>query len=116
MIATFVLLGSFLPFAMRGDCEIEMMVVPAARVECRLAMRAAGIRVEVVRDGQLSAAGTAEHGWRFPFGWRPWLDGMVGQGVMAVFAGVIRRAAFHFDGHNIEWRMVVEAARLGVEI
>ena len=35
---------------------------------------------------------------------------------MAVFAGVIAAAAFHFDGHDIEWRMVVEAARLGVEI
>jgi hypothetical protein len=101
---------------MRRDCEIEMMVVPAAGVECSLAMRAAGIRVEVVRDSQFDAAGAAEHGWRFPFGWRPGLDGVVGQGIVAVFAGVIRGAAFHFDGHDIEWRIVVEAARLGVEI
>jgi hypothetical protein len=101
---------------MRPDCEIEIMVVAAPWIERSLTLRAAGIRVEVVRDSQLSAAGAAEHRWRFPFAWRPWFDGVVGQGIMAVFAGVIRRAAFHFDGHNIEWRMVVEAARLRIEI
>jgi hypothetical protein len=41
---------------------------------------------------------------------------VVGQSIMAVFAGIIRRAAFHFDGDNVEWGVIVEAARLRIEI
>ena len=81
-----------------------------------MAIGALGIRVEVVRDGQLGTARAAEDGWRFPFRWRPWLDGVVGQGIVAVFAGIICRAAFHFDGHDVEWGVVVQAARLRIEI
>jgi hypothetical protein len=35
---------------------------------------------------------------------------------MAVFAGIIRRATFHLDGDNVEWGVIVEAARLRIEI
>ncbi len=41
---------------------------------------------------------------------------MAGQGIVAIFAGIVRRAAFHFDGDNVEWGVIVEAARLRIEI
>src|SRR5579863_7039873 len=101
---------------MRLDCEIEMIVVPASGVERSVAMRAAGTRVEVVRDAQLDAAGAAKDSCRVPFGYRPWLDGVVGQSFMAVFARIKGCATFHFDGDNIERGVIVEAARLSIEI
>jgi hypothetical protein len=41
---------------------------------------------------------------------------MVGKGVMAVFAGVVGGAAFHFDGDDVGGAVVVEAAGLGIEV
>ena len=35
---------------------------------------------------------------------------------MAVFAGVVGRAALHFDGDDVRVRMVVRATRLWIEI
>ena len=41
---------------------------------------------------------------------------MIGQGGVTVFAGVVGLAAFCFDGDDVEGRVVVEAAGLGVEV
>jgi len=41
---------------------------------------------------------------------------MARERVVAIFAGVVGPAAFHFDGDYVEWRVVVEAAGLGVEV
>jgi hypothetical protein len=41
---------------------------------------------------------------------------MVGEGVVAVFAGVEEAAAFHFDSDDVERRVVMETAGLGIEI
>jgi hypothetical protein len=35
---------------------------------------------------------------------------------MAVFAGVVSGAAFHFDGDDVERRVVVKAASLRIEV
>jgi hypothetical protein len=35
---------------------------------------------------------------------------------MAVFAGIVGRAALHFDGDDVRVRTVVHAARLRIEI
>ena len=35
---------------------------------------------------------------------------------MAVFAGIVGRAALHFDGDDVRVHMVVHAARLRIEI
>lgn len=96
--------------------EIERVVVSAGGIEGGVAGRAAGVGLEVGGDGQLGAAGAAEDGWVVPFGLRPDLDGMVGKGIVAVFAGVIDAAALHFDGNDVERRMVMKAAGLRIEI
>jgi len=41
---------------------------------------------------------------------------VIGEGGVAVFAGVVSLAAFCFDGDDIQGGVVVEAAGLGVEV
>jgi hypothetical protein len=98
-----------------GGYEIEMVVVAAARIEGCVAMRAARIGLEIRRDGNFGAAGSAKDGWSVPFSFRPGFEGVAGQRVVAVFAGVIGGATFHLDGDDIEGGVVVKAAGLGVE-
>ncbi|MGB7283694.1 MAG: hypothetical protein WBE13_15620 [Candidatus Acidiferrum sp.] len=61
-------------------------------------------------------AGATEDGEFVKFGGGPRHEGMVGEGVVAVFAGVEEAAAFHFDGDDVEGGMVVKTAGLGIEI
>jgi len=96
--------------------EIEMVVVAAGWVEVGVADRAAGIALEVDGDGELGAAGAAEDGLGVTFGLGPGLERMVGEGVVAVFAGVVGGAAFQFDGDDVGGAVVVEAAGLGIEV
>ena len=93
-----------------------MIVVAAGGVERGMARGAAGVALEVGGDREDGVAGTAEDGGFLPFGLGPGIEGMVGEGVVALFAGVEEAAAFHFDGDDVEWGMVVEAAGLGVEM
>jgi hypothetical protein len=99
----------------RCDGEIEMVVVAAGGVEGGAAMGAAGVGLEVGGNGELGAAGSAEDGLGVPFGFGPGFKGVVGQGGVAVFAGVVDPAAFHFDGDDVERRVVVEASGLRIE-
>jgi hypothetical protein len=41
---------------------------------------------------------------------------VVGQGVVAIFAGIVDSAAFHFDGDDVGGAMVVEAAGFWIEV
>lgn len=50
------------------------------------------------------------------FGRGPGFNGVIGESVVAVFAGVEEAAALHFDGDDVERGMVVEAAGLGIEM
>lgn len=99
-----------------GSGEIEMIVIAAGGVERCVARGAAGVALEVGGDREDGVAGTAEDGEFLPFGLGPGLDGMVGEGVVAVFAGVEEAAAFHFDGDDVEGGVVVEAAGLRIEM
>lgn len=72
--------------------------------------------MEVSGNGELGAADTAEDGLMVPFGLRPGLDRMLSDGVVAVFAGVEEATAFHFDSDDVERRVVMETAGLGIEI
>lgn len=93
-----------------------MVVIAAGGVEGGVARGTAGVGLEVGGDGELGAAGTAEDGLVVPFGLRPGLDGMVGEGIVAVFAGVVEAAASHFDSDDVERRVVMKTAGLGIEI
>ena len=93
-----------------------MVVIAAGGVEGGVTRGAAGVGLEVGGDGEFGAAGTAEDGLVVPFGLRPGLDRMVSEGVVAVFAGVEEATAFHFDSDDVERRVVMETAGLGIEI
>jgi hypothetical protein len=93
-----------------------MVVVAAGGVEGGVAGGTCGVALHIGGDGELGAAGSAEDGWRVPFGGRPGFERMVGKGVVAIFAGVVGGAAFHFDGDDVGGAVIVEAAGLGIEV
>jgi hypothetical protein len=97
-------------------CEIEVVVVAAGGVEGGVALGADGVGLEVGGDRELGTAHAAEDGLVVPLGVGPGLDGMVGEGDVAVFAGVVDAAALHFDGDDVERGVVVEAAGLRIEV
>jgi hypothetical protein len=96
--------------------EIEMVMVAASRVEGGMAHGANRVAFEVGGDCQLGAAGSAKNGLVVPFGLGPDFHRMSGEGVVAILAGEVDAAAFHFDGDDVERRVVVEAAGLRVEV
>ena len=100
-----------------GDArEIEVMVVAAGGIEGGVAMGADGVAGEIRGDGEDGTASAAEDGRLVPLGLGPRLDGMIGEGDVAVLAGVEEAATFHFDGDDVEGGAIVKAASLRVEI
>src|SRR6266403_3129439 len=93
-----------------------MVVVPASGIEGGRADRAARRALHVFGNRQLCAAGPTQNGFLIPFAAWPNLDGMTCERDMAVFAGIVGRAALHFDGDDVHLRMVVQATRLRIEI
>ncbi len=93
-----------------------MVMVAAGGVEGSVAGGAAGIAMKVLGNGEFGAAGSAEDGGLVPLGLRPDLDGMAGQGRMAILASVIEAAALHPDCDNVGGAVVVEATGLGIEV
>jgi hypothetical protein len=93
-----------------------MVMVAASGVESGLAGGAAELALEILGDGEFDAAGPAEDGRLVPFGLRPDLDRMTGEGNMAILAGVVEAAALHLDGDDVGGAVVVEAAGLGIEV
>ena len=43
---------------------------------------------------------------------RPYDKCMIGERIVALFAGVVGIAALHFDGDDVDWLVVVRAAGL----
>jgi hypothetical protein len=86
----------------RGGFEIEMMVVAAGGIEGGVARGAAGIALKIGGNGEDGAAGAAEDGGFVEFCGGPGDEGVVGESVVAIFAGVEKSAAFHFDGDDVE--------------
>ena len=93
-----------------------MVVVPASRIKGGRADRAARRAFHVFANRQLCAACPTQNGFLIPFAPWPNLDGVTCDRDMAVFAGIVGRAALHFDGDDVRVRMVVQATRLRIEI
>src|SRR6185312_3791882 len=96
--------------------EVEVLVLGASGVEGGAAAWAAVVAGQVGVDAELGPANAAEHGRLVPFGPGPDLRRVVGQGVMAVAAGVVGPAAGHLDGDDVEVATPVGAAGLRVEV
>ncbi len=96
----------------RLGLEIQMIVMPAAGIEARPARRADGAALEVVRDRQFVAAGSAQNR---PLSKRragPHPGRMVCFCFMALITSVVRLAAGEFDGEDIERAAVMSTAAL----
>ena len=66
-------------------------------------------------DGHLGEADATEDGGLVPMLLRPGFDGMAGEFIVAVFAGVVLATATHFDGDDVDEFGVVAAAGFGIE-
>ena len=91
-------------------------MVPASRIEWGRADRAARLALQVFGNRQLCAACSTQNDFLIPFAARPNLDGMTCERDMAVFAGIVGRAALHFDGDDVRLSMMMQATRLRIEI
>lgn len=105
-----------LPGKHRISLEIKMMVMGAGGIEGGAAVRAAGIAMQIFVNGQFPFAGAAQNGGLMEFGAGPDGNRVVGQGDVAVLAGVVETAAVHLDGDDVDWRVEVGAAGLRIEV
>jgi hypothetical protein len=96
-------------------CEIKPIMLAATGIEGRLAPRATRVARHILLDAHLVTTDAAYHGGLSPFGPRPNLDGVIRQRVVAIFAGIVKAATFHFDRDHIEDAAVMDAARLGIQ-
>jgi hypothetical protein len=78
----------------------------ATRIEPRSARRTSRLAIQVLKDGQLSAACAAQNRLLIEFSLRP----NAGRQFVTVEAGIIRPAAVEFDRDDIEIAAVVRAA------
>ena len=78
------------------------MVVGAGGIECGVAMRAARVTVQIFADGQFRFTSAAQDCRLMELRARPDGNRMIGHRDMAVFAGVVNAAAFHFDGDDVQ--------------
>ena len=96
--------------------KVMMIVVLAAGVKGCVTNRTLKTTIEILLNGQLCAASTAENGHVVPFALRPKFDRMVGESRVAIFARVKRTAAPHLDGDDVGRTVIVFAPSLRVEI
>src|SRR6185369_9871083 len=90
-------------------------MVTTTGIERCFAGRALIGTVQVLLDAHLGPTNTAQHGRLVPFDLRPSLAAVIGQGVMAFFAGIVLAAALHADRDYVQRCVIVRTARLRIE-
>lgn len=71
---------------------------------------------QVAADREFGATRAAQDGFPAPLALRPNLDFVISQRSVAIFAGVVNAAAFHFDGDDVDGLVEVCATSLGIDI
>lgn len=99
-----------------GLGEVKAVVIAAGGVKGGAAMRAAGVAIEILGDGESPAARSAKNRMLVPFRARPRFQRVAGESVVAILAGVEEAAAAHLDGDDVESGVVVGTARLRIEL
>src|SRR5579863_6377560 len=107
--------------AKRGTCfflflKVKMMMRAASRIERGTALWTSRFAFQIRADRQLRAASSAQNRPLLPLAPRPHLNRVPRQSDVAILAGVVHPATFHFDGDNVRRRVIVQATRLRVEI
>jgi len=94
-----------------------MMVMPlAARIEARVTIWTSVFAFHVLLDSQLCTAASAKDRFLIPLTLRPHRYRVVRQLSMAIVAGIVEAAAFHFDGNNVGGPVIVPTTSLEIEI
>jgi hypothetical protein len=94
------------------NMEVAMIMVAAPGIEPCPASRAAGITLHVLKNSYRCTASTAKYGSLIPFVFRPHRDRVTGERHVAVFASIVKTAAFHLDGNNVGRPVVMLATGL----
>jgi hypothetical protein len=93
-----------------------MVMISTLGIERRVTKLAARFALHVLADAYLCAAGSTKYCARFPFALEPGIDLMIGEGSVAVFAGIVNAAALHLDRNNVSGSMVMLATSLRIKI
>jgi hypothetical protein len=83
----------------------------ATRIEPRSARRTSRLAIQVLKDGQLSAACAAQNRLLIEFSLRPSPGRMTGFQFVTVEAGIIRPAAVEFDRNDVQLTTIMRATR-----
>jgi hypothetical protein len=83
----------------------------ATRIERRSARRTSRLAIQVLKDGQLSAACAAQNRLLIEFSLRPNPGRMTGLQFVTVEAGIIRPAAVEFDRNDVQLTTIMRAPR-----
>jgi len=86
-----------------------MIVVATSRIELCPASRATRATLQVLEDRQNCTAGAAKYGLLVPFTLRPECCRMIGERQVAVFAGIVNAATFHFDRDDVSRPVIMLA-------
>jgi hypothetical protein len=81
----------------------------ATRIEPRSARRTSRLTIQVLKDGQLSAACAAQNRLLIEFSLRPSAGRMTGFQFVTVEAGIIRPAAVEFDSNDVQLTTIMRA-------
>ncbi len=81
----------------------------ATRIEPLAARRANRLAIQVLKDGQLSAACAAQNRLLIEFSLRPSAGRMTGFQFVTVEAGIIRPAAVEFDSNDVQLTTIMRA-------
>lgn len=89
-----------------------MVVVSTSRIKALAAYRAARFALHVLVNAYLRSARSAEYCHLVPFTLRPDFDLVIGEGSVAILAGIVNAAALHLDGDDVSRPVIMLAAGL----
>jgi hypothetical protein len=81
-----------------------------------MAYRATRFALHVLMDGQLRAANSAKYCLLVPLGPRPNLNGVIGEGVVALFARIVNATTFHLYSDDVGGSVIMLATGLRIKV
>jgi hypothetical protein len=99
-----------------GYFKVQAVMQCATRIEARPTRRTRRLTIQVLTDGQLSAARAAQHRLLIELSLRPNPRGMIGFQFVAVEAAIIGPAAAEFYRDDIELAAIVRATRARIYV
>ena len=89
--------------------KVQVVMQRATRIEPRSARRTSRLTIQVLKDGQLSAACAAQNRLLIEFSLRSSAGRMTGFQFVTVEAGIIRPAAVEFDSNDVQLTTIMRA-------